>query len=55
MARTIDRGEKMDESIIIRATAKDRAQLKLFAQSRGLNSSAVIRNLLIENKIIDPL
>lgn len=55
MARTIDRSTKMDDTFIFRCTPKDKAQLKLYAQSKGDNVSNVIRRLLIENKIIDPI
>ena len=53
--RTIDRSMKADQSLVVRLTVKDKAQLKLYAQSTGDNVSAVVRRLLIENRIIEPL
>ncbi len=53
--RTIDRSAPADQSLVVRLTMKDKVQLKLYAQSKGDNVSNVVRRLLIENKIIEPL
>ena len=55
MSRTISRKTKMTERLVIRATAEDLANVKLAAQQKGMDSSTLIRQLLIEQKIIQPL
>ena len=54
MSRTNSRSEKMDKTIIMRATAADKAALKLAAYNKGLDCSGFLRKLLIENKVIHP-
>lgn len=54
MARTIARSERMEKVIVFRATTDDVAQLKLTAQSEGLDVSTYIRQLLIKAKAINP-
>lgn len=53
--RTVDRSAPADQTLVIRLTPKDKAQLKMYAQSKGDNVSNTVRRLLIENRIIDPL
>lgn len=55
MPRTVSRSEPMNESIVFRGTANDKAQVKLAAQQQGMDTSAFIRYLLIKEKIINPL
>jgi len=55
MARTNSRSEKMNERITFRGTAADVAALKLAAQRQGLDTSGLIRSLLIRERILDPL
>ena len=55
MSRTISRGTKMTEKIVVRAHKEDIANLKLAAQQLGMDSSAFIRYLLIREKIIHPV
>ena len=54
MARTISRAEKMDKTIVFRATQDDRAAIKLAAQQRGIDISQLIRGLLIRERILTP-
>lgn len=55
MARTIARATTMTERIVIRATAKDKAEVAIAGQKLGMDSSAFIRYLLIKEKVITPL
>ena len=55
MPRTNARATKMTNTISIRATADDVAQIRLKAQRRGMDLSAYLRDLLIRNQIINPL
>ena len=49
---TPTRGVKMDLSIIVRATAEDKAQLKLIASRQGKSMSQLVREVLIERGYI---
>ena len=49
---TPTRGVKMDLSIIVRATAEDKAQLKLIASRQGKSMSQLVREVLIEHGYI---
>ena len=54
MPRTNSRFERMDRTIVFRATTDDVAQLKLTAQGEGMDVSTFIRQLLIKAKAINP-
>ena len=45
----------MDADIKMRATQKDKANIKLKAMEQGKDVSAFLRDLLIKEKIIEPL
>ena len=45
----------MDADIKLRATQKDKAQIKIKAQAVGKDVSAYLRDVLIKNHIIDPV
>ena len=49
---TTRRGDKMNESVIIRASEKDKIHLKVLAQERGTSVSQLIRDQLIANRIL---
>lgn len=55
MPRTISRSERMDESIVLRATRDDKTRIKLEAQKRGMDVSTFIRMVLIRENLINPL
>lgn len=55
MPRTITRAHHMRSSATIRLTEKDKAELKLHAQRKGLDVSSFIREVLIQANIITPL
>lgn len=55
MPRTISRSERMTESIVMRCTQADKAKLKLAAQEKGLDMTTFLRQLLIQNHVIDPI
>lgn len=55
MANKAQRGAKMKDSFIFRCSASDKAAIAIEAQKQGISSSALLRNLLIANKIIDPI
>ena len=48
------RSERMVESVVVRLTTDDKAQLKHFAQKHQRTTSQVVRDLLIEHHIISP-
>ena len=53
--RTITRASKMNQVLSLRCTIEDRAKLKLAAQRQGIDMSALVRQLLIKEGILDPL
>ncbi len=55
MPRTISRSERMNEKITMRATPKDVAEIKLAAQSQGIDVSTMLRLMLIKERIISPI
>ena len=55
MPRTIARSERMDRQIIFRGTEADVANLKIAAQERGIDVSALIRTTLIKERLINPV
>lgn len=54
MARVNERGPKQDQIYAFKCTAEDRAAIKHAAMERGTNGSALIKELLIREKIIQP-
>ena len=50
---TIKRGSAMNESLVLRCTVEDKANLKVAAQSEGLSVSDLVRRVLIEKRYID--
>ena len=50
MARINSRSEKMNGRVTFRATERDLVDLKLAAQSKGLDVSGLIRMLLIQKR-----
>ena len=55
MSRTNSRSEKMTRTVWLRATEADVASLKLNAMQRGVDVSALIRQTLIKEKLINPV
>ena len=55
MGRTISRKSKMTERIVLRATVEDVVNLKLAAQQQGKDPSAFLRDILIKEKVIQPM
>ena len=55
MSRQIARSSKMEKRIQLRVTEADIAALKLESMKRGLDMSGLIRSVLIQQKILDPL
>ncbi len=55
MARTITRKTKMQERITLRATPEDVANIKVAAQREGMDSSGLVRRILIKQGIIEPI
>ena len=55
MSRTIARKERMNDTIVVRCHTEDKVNLKLAAQAAGKDSSALVRELLIREKIINPV
>ena len=54
MPRTKMRNNRMTSALSIRTTEGDLARIRLHAQELGIDASAFIRKLLIENKVIMP-
>ncbi len=52
---TNQRGQKQNESIIFRCAPADKANVKLEANRRGVNMSGLIKALLIDARIIEPV
>ena len=52
---TNTRGPKMDQSFVMRVSNEDKAALKLAAVERGMSVSALIRDVLISQKILPPV
>jgi len=52
---TPTRGIKMNESLIVRATHEDKAQLKFKANQEGKSMSQLVRELLIRHGYIPPV
>ena len=47
------RGTKMDESIVIRATAADKAKIQSLAARKGITQSAFVRGILFEAGVLE--
>ena len=45
----------MTEKFVVRATAKDKAELQVEAQKMGMDVSGLIRHILIREKILSPM
>jgi predicted DNA binding CopG/RHH family protein len=54
MANKVQRGEAMDQSIIMRCTPSDKINIELEASKRGMNMSQMIRDIMVQQKIIEP-
>jgi hypothetical protein len=54
MANKIQRGEAMDQTIIMRCTVSDKVNIELEAKKRGMNMSQLIRDLMVREKVIMP-
>ena len=54
MPRTVARGSAMTQTMAIRVTENDKAEIKLAALKQGLDISQFMRQLLIREKIISP-
>ena len=55
MARTNSRKEKMTKVIVFRAHDEDIANLKLAAQNAGKDVSGFIREILVREKVLNPI
>ena len=54
MANYNTRGSAQNQSIVMRCCAEDKSALKLIAAKKGTTMSELIRNLLIQEKWIEP-
>jgi hypothetical protein len=54
MANTVQRGSRMNHTLMVRVTEEDKVALELESQRTGMNTSQLIRGLLIKEKIISP-
>ena len=48
------RGEKQTEFVMFRCSQTDKATLKKEAQKRGVSMSVLLKNVLIDARLIDP-
>ena len=55
MARTNSRKTKMTQRVVMRAHEEDVANLKIAAMQSGLDVSTFIRQVLVAQKIINPI
>lgn len=55
MSNKPTRGKKMEEQFIFRCTIEDKLNIELAAANEGMSSSALIRNLLIKARVLDPV
>ena len=55
MARTTTRGAHLKDSLIIRISPEDKANIKLAANKVGLDVSNFIRQMLIREKVLPPI
>jgi predicted DNA binding CopG/RHH family protein len=49
------RGEKQDNSLVLRVSNTDKVNIQREAQRRGVTMSTLIKSLLIDAKVIDPV
>ena len=49
------RGDLMDEKIVLRCTKADKAMLRLRAQEKGIDTSTMLRMLLIREHLMEPV
>ena len=54
MARTNSRFERMDKKFQLRCTQSDLTAIKQAAYRKGIDSSQLIRSLLIDAEVISP-
>lgn len=47
--------EKMDLSLVLRVSKTDKENLAFEAQKRGVSVSTLVRQCLIENRILNPV
>ena len=50
-----EQDKKQDETIIMRVAPKDKANIKLEAQKKGITMSTLIKSVLMDAKIIEPI
>ena len=55
MANVNQRGEKQNESIVLRCTPSDKANILLIANREGSTISAIVKQALIRQGIIQPV
>lgn len=55
MARTNSRSTKMNKVIVFRAHEEDIANLKLAAMSKGKDVSGFIREILVRERVLNPI
>jgi hypothetical protein len=49
------RGERQRDNIVVKVSQTDKAKIKIESQRQGVTMSSLIKGLLIEHKIIDPI
>lgn len=49
------RGEKQQDSIVMRVAPTDKAKLKLEAQRQGVSLSSLVKRALMDCHLIDPI
>ncbi len=54
MAKTIQRDERMEERVVMRATSSDLIQLKKAARMNGTNVATLLRQSLIKQGHLNP-
>ena len=54
MAKTNQRGERMEERVVMRATSSDLEQLKHSARMNGTNVATLLRQSLIKQGFLIP-
>ena len=54
MKKTL-RGEKQTEALVFRCSPTDKASIQKVATERGTNVSALVKQLMIEARIIEPV
>ena len=54
MANKIQRAARMNHSFVFRCTLADKAAIESAADNLGMNSSQLLRHILIKEKILHP-